>query len=212
MEGLWFREPEGTVATTGIEAVGNFLVSNIAGLSLLANTYNSLEAFNNGDVMRGAELLAPAQWAGPLKAFRLRFQGSENSRQKDIVPAEDINDWALVGQALGFTPMQVSRIKKAQRESTLVQKRLEAQKTSLINNYFKSLDDVDTNPGKVDHRIDQIIEFNDKHPSPALVITQDTLVNSYRSRQAQDALSVRGQQFSKKEAPYLAPYTYGPEQ
>lgn len=211
-QGLWFREPEGTVSTSGAQEIGNLLVNNIPFLSYGAKLYDGIKAFNNGDVMQGAELLAPALLAGPLKAFKLASQGSETSRQKDIVPAEDINDWALVGQALGFTPMQVSRIKKAQRESTLVQKRLEAQKTSLINNYFKALDDVDTNPGKVDHRIDQIIEFNDKHPSPALVITQDTLVNSYRSRQAQDALSIRGQQFSKKEAPYLAPYTYGPEQ
>jgi len=57
----------------------------------------------------------------------------------------------------------------------------------------------------MDAQAAKIVEYNDKHPVVPLVVTDETVENSYKAFKRERDLQMRGSTFTKKEAPFAVP-------
>ncbi len=159
-------------------------------------------AFNEiaeGDLGRGFERLAPSFLRNGFKTMRFLEEGARTKDGRPIV--EDLEAHNLYMQALGFTPGNVSftyetRALAKQYENAVMKKRSELLQARYLA--------ITTGDRELRQRVDErISSFRRLYPR---LITNDTLIRSYKSRRAAEREYIAGIRFNRNFRRNLDPF------
>lgn len=204
---LWFRE--GKQGDTLTDTIINNIVSNIAGVSSATNFSDAINDFQNGDTLRGLEKFAPAFFRGGFTAYRLATEGAETRMGEDILPAEKISPVNLAGQVIGFQPTVLSEIQTARALSVKAEKKIDTERQQLLRRLNRERSDPEGSYERAKKAYDAIVAFNRKYQNPDVMISDQTIENSFRDYMRTHARNIRGTMVTKKMAPYMAPVLLG---
>jgi len=206
--GMWFRAPK--EGRNWEETAMNAVVSNIAGVSVGTTFLSGIEDMANGEVQRGLEQMLPAGVSKPLTAYRLATEGAETRGGDKVVKAGDIGLVPLLGQVVGFQPMDVSEQQQRSSAVTNQKKHIDAERGKLLDEYNKHTLMADhLDPARARRAYQKMLEFNKRYPIPAFQISADTLMQSQRSYYQKHMNTVNGVAMTRKNAPYLMPAVSG---
>ena len=159
-------------------------------------------AFNEiskGDLGRGFERLAPSFLRNGFKTMRFLEEGARTKDGRPIV--EDLEAHNLYMQALGFTPGNLSftyetRALAKQYENAVMKKRSELLQARYLA--------ITTGDREIRKRVDErISSFRRSYPR---LITNDTLLRSYKSRRAAEREYIAGIRFNRNFRRNLDPF------
>lgn len=206
-DGLWFRE--GKAADTPTDAIMNAVVANVPGLSLVTGTAEGLKDIYNGDVNRGIERVLPAAFRGTAGAYRLATEGAETRGELPMLSKEELSDMNLIAQVLGFGSTKLGQIQKERASRDKLFRSAAKERTGLMRDLNEAMYTAASDPeGGQERMLDalqEIYDYNAKHPVPPLAITRDTVEDSYEAFLRERKYQMRGSTFTKKEAPFALP-------
>jgi hypothetical protein len=204
LDGLWFRDD--TPGNTSREAFQNFIFGFSGPIgSIGSNIAGAFDDFNNGQINRGFEKLAPAWLRGSLTAYRLSKEGATTTKGDEIVNAEFYTTGKLAAQALGFGNTEVAQIQKSNFMAKQVITKIEKQTATLLNRLDVAVRNEDDD--KIESILDDIEKFNAKNAM--LPISGETISKSLQSRMERRGKSSQGLSVSDKQAPYIYPLVEG---
>jgi hypothetical protein len=204
LDGLWFRDD--TPGNTSREAFQNFIFGFSGPIgSIGSNIAGAFDDFNNGQINRGFEKLAPAWLRGSLTAYRLGTEGATTTKGDEIKAAEFYTTGKLAAQALGFGNTEVAQIQKSNFMAKQVVAKIEKQTATLLNRLDVAVRNEDDN--KIESILDDIEKFNAKNAM--LPISGETISKSLQSRMERRGKSSQGLSVSDKQAPYIYPLVEG---
>lgn len=146
---------------------------------------------NNGDFVKGMEKLSPAFLRNFIRTGRYASEGyiTKGNPGDTIKEKEWFTTGKLLGQTMGFTPMEIADI----QQKTYALKR-EAE--VIVSKQAKLLDRLNRAMAKDDEaELDRVLEaidkYNDKY-AMVLPITADSMNSSIKNRLAVQAASIQG--------------------
>jgi hypothetical protein len=173
--------------------------------SVGANIAGAFDDFNNGQINRGFEKLAPAWLRGGLASYRLSQEGATTTKGDEIKAAEFYTTGKLAAQALGFGNTQVAQLQKSNFMAKQVVAKIEKQTATLLNRLDIAVRNEDDD--KIDSILDDIEKFNTKNAM--LPIDGETISKSLQSREERRGKSSQGLSVSDKQAPFIYPLVEG---
>jgi hypothetical protein len=204
LDGLWFRDD--TPGNTSREAFQNFIFGFSGPIgSIGSNIAGAFDDFNNGQMNRGFEKLAPAWLRGGLTSYRLSKEGATTPKGDEIVNAEFYTTGKLAAQALGFGNTEVAQIQKSNFMAKQIVAKIEKQTATLLNRLDVAVRNEDDD--KIDSILDDIEKFNTKNAM--LPISGETISKSLQSRAERRGKSSQGLSVSDKQAPFVYPLVEG---
>jgi len=204
LDGLWFRDD--TPGNTSREAFQNFIFGFSGPIgSIGSNFAGAFDDFNNGQINRGFEKLAPAWLRGSLTAYRLSTEGATTTKGAEIKEAEFYTTGKLAAQALGFGNTEVAQIQKSNFMAKQVIEQIKKEKANLLNRLDVAVRNDDDD--KVEEILDKITKFNTKNAM--LPISGETVNKSLQSRAKARGKSYQGLSVADKEAPFIYPLVEG---
>ncbi len=191
---MWLRDsPSGD---TPLGTAGNFVLSNIAGFGMAQNFSKAYEAFQDGDIQRGIELLLPAAFRGPLTATRLGGEGLLTKNDKVIMSPEEFTEANLIMQMLGFQPMKASSLQQMRVAIESFDASVRDERSDLMDTYADAVR-AGAPADEIEAAMQDIIEYNDRRPDPQMAISLQDLEKSIKARNRQ--IDVRGVGVNKNE-------------
>ena len=143
---------------------------------------------SEGEYQRAVEAIAPSYIRNAWKTLRYAEEGVRN---KDGVPVvENVNDYNLMMQLVGFAPSEVSYARERASAASKLSDKLVSRRSSLLDQYYAAWQEQDTEG--MDEALDNIMKFNVKNPQKGLAITQSTLRKSINGRVTRQEQSVDG--------------------
>jgi hypothetical protein len=103
---------------------------------------------------------------------------------------EDVSDYNLMMQAVGFAPSEVSYARERASSTAKLQDKLVQRRSSLLDKYYAAWQEQDAEG--IQEALDGIKKFNAKKPQKGLAITQDTIRKSVIGRVTRQEQSVDG--------------------
>jgi hypothetical protein len=204
LDGLWFRDD--SPGNTSREAFQNFIFGFSGPIgSIGSNIAGAFDDFNNGQINRGFEKLAPAWLKGGLTAYRLSQEGATTTKGDQIKEAEFYTTGKLAAQALGFGNTEVAQIQKSNFMAKQVIAKIEKQTATLLNRLDVAVRNEDDD--KIESILDDIEKFNTKNAM--LPISGETISKSLQSRMERRGKSSQGLSVSDKQAPFIYPLVEG---
>jgi len=204
LDGLWFRDD--SPGNTSREAFQNFIFGFSGPIgSIGSNIAGAFDDFNNGQINRGFEKLAPAWLRGSLTAYRLGTEGATTTRGDEIVDAEFYTTGKLAAQALGFGNTEVAQIQKSNFMAKQIVTKIEKEKATLLNRLDVAVRNEDDD--KVDSILEQVDKFNTKNSM--LPISGETISKSLQSREERRGKSSQGLSVTDAQAPFVYPLVEG---
>jgi hypothetical protein len=204
LDGLWFRDD--SPGNTSREAFQNFIFGFSGPIgSIGSNIAGAFDDFNNGQMNRGFEKLAPAWLRGGLTSYRLSQEGATTTKGDEIVNAEFYTTGKLAAQALGFGNTEVAQIQKSNFMAKQVVAKIEKQTATLLNRLDVAVRN--ENDDKIESILDDIEKFNTKNAM--LPISGETISKSLQSRMERRGKSSQGLSVSDKQAPFVYPLVEG---
>ena len=206
-DGLWFRE--GKPADTTSETIFRTLEANVPGLSLITGIGEGLTDMYKGDVVRGLEKVLPAAFKGVATTYRLSEEGAETRGELPMLAKSEITSSQLGAQLSGFGSTKLAQIQKERAARNKLFATAEKQRTSLLRDLNEAMYNFETSGSR--DRTDmnaagrKLVEYNKKHPVEPLVVTEETVQDSYDAFKRERDLQMRGSTFTKKEAPFALP-------
>jgi hypothetical protein len=204
LDGLWFRDD--SPGNTSREAFQNFIFGFSGPIgSIGSNIAGAFDDFNNGQINRGFEKLAPAWLRGGLTSYRLSKEGATTPKGDEIVNAEFYTTGKLAAQALGFGNTEVAQIQKSNFMAKQIVAKIEKEKATLLNRLDIAVRNDDDD--KVDSILEQVDKFNTKNSM--LPIDGETISKSLQSREERRSKSSQGLSVTDAQAPFVYPLVEG---
>ena len=206
--GMWFRAPR--EGRNWGETAMNAVVSNIAGVGVGTTFLSGANDLAKGEVQRGLEQMLPAGISKPMTAYRLATEGAENKGGDKIVKAGDIGAVPLIGQVIGFQPMDVAEQQTRTAAVNKQIKKVSTERGKLLDDYNKATLMADhLDPDKAREVYQKMLEFNKRYPFPKIQISADTLMQSQRSYYQRHANTISGVAMNRGNVGYLMPAVTG---
>jgi hypothetical protein len=185
LDGMWIPDMrQNTDAETALnDAITKALGPFVGILQQGARAYN---LFKTGHGDRALEAMMPAFIRQPLVAYRYSKEGATNMAGDKLV--DEFSPFDLAMQSLGFRTAELAErqylniTKKGQAEG-ITKKRTEA--LNLFGLYFMTNDS-----DGVEKALDQIIKFNEKHPTNAIDV--DGIIDSIEKKMEKSAKTDQG--------------------
>jgi hypothetical protein len=156
---LWFRDVKQN--QDEVQYAQNMMI-NLLGptAGILLNGAEAVKRFNDGNVERAAEALAPAVFKNVLAGSRLAKEGALTMKGDTLI--EDISGPEAFKQMLGFTPERLAQRQAANIEAKSYEQKVLARKQDLLNFLAMAIDNEDEDAeAKVLAKIDEFNEAND---------------------------------------------------
>jgi hypothetical protein len=141
-----------------------------------------------GEYQRAVEAIAPSFIRNGWKTLRYAEEGVRNKDGTPVV--EDVSDYNLMMQAVGFAPSEVSYARERASSTAKLQDKLVKRRSSLLDKYYAAWQEQDAEG--MQEALDGIKKFNAKNPQKGLAITQDTIRKSVIGRVTRQEQSVDG--------------------
>jgi hypothetical protein len=203
-DGLWFRDSK--VGKTNLETVQNMILANLGpGASTAINMVGAIDDFNNGQIQRGLEKLAPAFFKGPIVAERIATEGAETKKGDAMLKPGEVSTLSVVGQALGFQPTKMARLQEEGFETQRELVEARNKRSQLLQNLDRELLDKEADRESIKKVFNQIAQYNKRYPMEEFLIDADVIDKSIDKAIENKGITFRGQQIKEKLAPYLIP-------
>jgi hypothetical protein len=150
---------------------------------LLLNGAEAVKRFNDGNVERAAEALAPAVFKNVLAGSRLAKEGALTMKGKTLI--EDISGPEAFKQMLGFTPERLAQRQAANIEAKSYEQKVLGRKQDLLNFLAMAIESEDD--AAEDKVLAKIEEFNEANDWAA--IKGSTIRSSLRKRAKDKAMA-----------------------
>lgn len=179
MPDLWFRSPYRDLQ--GKEEFDYWVMNSLgASVSMLGDLWRGVSLVREGNVARGAEVIAP-KWATDLmKGYRYLNEGVTSLRGDQVLDPSALGAWDIIAQSIGFTPAKVAET--YERNSALINadSRIKRRRGELLNRFALAhrLGD----EGARSDALDAIRRFNAVPMHRPVAITAETLRSSLKTR------------------------------
>jgi hypothetical protein len=185
LDGMWIPDMR---QNTDAETALNDAITKALGpfVGILQQGARAYTLFKTGHGDRALEAMMPAFIRQPLVAYRYKKEGATNMAGDKIV--DEFSPFDLAMQSLGFRTSELAErqyfniTKKGQAEG-ITKKRTEA--LNMFGLYFMTNDS-----DGVEKALDQIIKFNEKHPTAAIDV--DGIISSIEKKLEKSAKTDQG--------------------
>ena len=166
LDHLWFQD---RVPSDDMKSAFQYFLFDTFGGPLGAmgsQIIDGVQDMNEGNFDRGLEKFAPAFFRGPIKAFRLRKEGSITQGQRaQILDAEFYTMGKILGQALNFQSTTEAEISKANFLAKRVMVEVLKERTKVLNQinlaYAKDMENsTSRTQANIDEALDAVYEYN----------------------------------------------------
>jgi len=209
LDGLWFRND--TPGDTSREAFQNFVYGFTGPIgSVGANIAGAFDDFNNGQINRGFEKLAPAWLRGGLTAMRLSKEGATTTTGDKITDPEFYTTGKLAAQTLGFGNTEVAQLQKANFMAKQLVEKMENDRSRLLNRFdiaIRNGIETESEREKAIKVLKDMADFNKKNPM--LMIEDEDVIKSLEARMKRRGQSYQGLSVSEELIPYIYPLVKG---
>jgi hypothetical protein len=199
-------------------AVVNFAFDRMFGpsASLVRNFVKGYETMvNDGEIVRGLEMMAPAFLREPMEAMRFATDGNVTRAGDVLKPEEYYTGWKVVGQALGFGSAEVAESQVSTFAARKLIDEIKAEKIAVYDSFEKAFKErnaaVDeygpesrqaiVAGNKFDDALQEVRRYNYKNFFDG--ITTDDLMSSLGERLRRDGITDEGLYLGDAVAPYL---------
>jgi hypothetical protein len=209
---LWLRE--GREGESTRDDVVNFLVANLAPqVSQSANIIDGVDDFMRGEWSKGFSKIVPAAVRGAFTAERQAREGDTTKTGKVTRGSEEFTTTELVGQVLGFTPDELSRVREINRTTTKWQRSMTEERGKLFQEFRDVYGDENAAPEELEEVFEKMRRFNAKVPlnregnkiSKYLIEGKD-LEKSLQSAETREEKSYRVIEYNDGEEELFFPY------
>jgi N12 class adenine-specific DNA methylase/predicted RNA methylase len=172
----WYRD-----MLVGLMGVSGQTVLNIGdGLSLISD----------GNVARGAEVIAPKSIKDLMQAYRYANEGILSRKGDPIIERDNVKAWDVIAEAMGFTSAHVAERYENNRTLKDAEQRVLDERRELINRFALAAmaDDAE---GRA-KAVSAIKAFNAKPYGKPIPIKADTLRRSLKTRATNSRKRVDG--------------------
>jgi hypothetical protein len=193
LNNLWFHDtPDANRWKDGFD---NLLISMMGpGVSVARQAAASIDDFNNGDFIKGAEKLLPAFFRGTATAIRYDQEGAKSATGAEIKAKEDFTMAQLVAQAMGFRTTGLAQIMNNNFAIQQMVNKLNGQRGALLKRLDSAIDS--GSDADVDEALDNIDAFGAKYPTYA--IKPKEITSSLKARAKARAQSDAGLYLNKR--------------
>lgn len=209
---LWIRE--GREGETLREDIVNFLVANLSPqVSQSANIIDGIDDFMNGEWSKGFSKVVPAVVRGAFTAERQATEGDTTKTGKVVRGSEEFTTAELVGQVIGFSPSELSRVREINRTTTKWQRSMTEERGKLFQEFRDVYGNENAAPEELETVFEKMRRFNAKVPlnregnklSKYLIEGKD-LEKSLQSAETREEKSYRGIEYNDGEEALFFPY------
>jgi hypothetical protein len=189
MPDLWFKSPMQDIES-GKDAYA-YLLESVAGAppAILGGFLKAYyDQFSQGNVVRGIETASPKAIKDMLKTWRYATEGLTQS-DGDVVLA-NVGWWAVISQAMGFTPANVAEQWDKVTALKGAEQRIKANRQAYINGYAMAVKSGD-DEGRQE-ALDKIRRFNASTYGRTMPINGSTLTSSLKHRAIAEGKRERG--------------------
>lgn len=209
---LWIRDSRG--GETLREDIVNFLTTNLSPqVSQGANIIDGIDEFMQGNWSKGFGKIMPAAVRGAFTAERYASEGETTKAGLPVMGKGEFNTTELVGQVLGFTPNELSRVREINRTTTAWKRAMDEERNKLFKEYRDLLDDPATTQEDIGMMIDKVMRYNSKVPvdangvpMSAYIIEPRDIMQSLRGRETREKKSYRGVEYAPGDENLFFPY------
>jgi len=157
-------------------------------ISVAGQFASGVDLMYEGQFLRGAERIIPAQFRGLAVALRLGKEGSETPTGMRLLDPEFYTTGKLIAQGIGFKTVTEEQISKANFAAKGYENKLEIERNQFLkrlNNAYRAIEkadskDVDSLWLKFDGIVDEMIKFSIVNPVSAF--TSEGINTSLRSK------------------------------
>jgi len=157
-------------------------------ISVAGQFASGVDLMYEGQFLRGAERIIPAQFIGLAVALRLGKEGSETPTGMRLLDPEFYTTGKLIAQGIGFKTVTEEQISKANFAAKGYENKLEIERNQFLkrlNNAYRDIEkadskDVDSLWLKFDGIVDEMIKFSIVNPVSAF--TSEGINTSLRSK------------------------------
>lgn len=207
---LWLRDFRG--GETLREDVVNFLVANLAPqVSQSANIIDGIDEFMSGNWSKGFTKVMPAAVRGLFTAERFGSEGETTKAGRTVMGAGEFDNLELFGQALGFAPNELARVREINRTTQAWKRSMEEERGKLFGDYREAL--VEGDREAADVVLEKIRRYNakvplgrDGAPLSNYRIEPRDLIKSLQSTATRTAKTYRGVEYAPGEGATFFPY------
>lgn len=121
-----------------------------------------VDLLSQGKYRKGIEALAPKVVRDTLKAHREATEGVTNRAGETMVPADRVTAAMVLAQTLGFNPAQLAELQQAQQAVTVIERRMQAEKTRLLSELYQAQQAGDQRA--YEQAYAELTDFNREHP------------------------------------------------
>ena len=166
LDHLWFQD---RVPSDDMKSAFQYFLFDTFGGPLGAmgsQLAGGVQDMNEGNFDRGWEKFAPALFRGPLKALRVRDEGSITQGQRaQILDAEFYTMGKILGQGLNFQSTTEAEISKANFLAKRVVVEVQKERTKVLNQinlaYAKDMENsTSRTQANIDEALDAVYEYN----------------------------------------------------
>jgi hypothetical protein len=207
---LWLREGRDGEGTR--EEVVNWLTANLAPqVSQSANMIDGIDDFARGEWSKGFSKIVPAAVRGAVTAERQAREGDTTKTDKIVRGAGEFTTGELVGQVLGFTPDELSRVREINRTTNKWQRSMKKERGELFQEFRSVYGEGDEEALEV--VFEKMRRFNAKVPLGSegtplgkYLIEGEDLARSLQSAENLEEKSYRGVEYNDGEEELFFPY------
>jgi len=190
MPDLWFRAPNKDLQTG--QDVYYYYLSQIAGAppAVAGMMLQGWDQFSKGQVERGFETIAPKAFKDLLKANRFLWEGVQTPYGETVISKDDTGYWAVIAQALGFTPAHIAE--KWDQTSMLkdAENRIKVNRAAYINSFAMAR--ILGDQAGVDAALEKIRHFNASQYGRTMPIRGSSLAGAVKGHFVREAKRERG--------------------
>ena len=188
---LWFRDPDRDLEG---EAIVEYWFEQILGPmgQIAFRAGRAYDLMKEGHIMRGIEATVPKVIRDTLRAGRYMEEGVTSLRGDQVV--DDVNNWQLFLQLMGFTPGEIALQYDVNRSLKGREGRIKRRRQLLMNRvalFYRMNDE----SGMAD-ALEQIATFNEANPS--VRITWETIRRGMKTRARYDREAIDGVHLDKR--------------
>lgn len=183
LKNLWFRD--GKFSPDMRESLKEEVIANLGpGIGLLFNWADGWKLFQEGQVGRAFETVAPAILSKPATAIRLGTEGATNKKGVVVgnMYAEEFSAWNLAMEALGFQTEKRAMAQKKAFQAVEYDQKVQARHDEILNRIWF---DIKFGSDTLETSLEKAAEFSGKYPGMA--ITAESVFNTVIKRAESDA-------------------------
>lgn len=183
LKNLWFRD--GKFSPDIRESLKEEVIANLGpSVGLLFNWADGWKLFQEGQVSRAFETVAPAILSKPATAFRLGTEGATNKKGVVIgnMYEDEFSAWNLAMEAVGFQTEKRAMAQKKAFQAVEYDRKVQTRHDELLTRIYL---DIKFGSDTLEASLEKAAEFSAKYPGMA--ITAESVFNTVIKRAESDA-------------------------